>query len=80
MGPMALPLSLLFMLAALVAATYVGKWTARRREIDVEPVLWQTLALELAHGRATALGMDLSHQEPTEVSWYAPHLVRISFR
>lgn len=50
-GPMALPVSLLFMLAALVAATYVGKWTTRRTGIDVEPVLWQTLVVGLVAAR-----------------------------
>lgn len=50
-GPTALPVSLLFMIAALVAATYVGKWTARRTEIDVEPVLWQTLVVGLLAAR-----------------------------
>jgi thiol-disulfide isomerase/thioredoxin len=51
MGPMALPVSLLFMLAALVTATYVGKWTARRTGIEVEPVLWQTLVVGLVAAR-----------------------------
>jgi thiol-disulfide isomerase/thioredoxin len=50
-GPMAVPVSLLFMLAALAAATYVGKWTARKRGINVESVLLQTLVVGLVAAR-----------------------------
>ena len=50
-GPVVLPVSLLLMLVALVAATYVGQWAGRGAAVDVAPVLWQTLAVGLAVAR-----------------------------
>ena len=42
-GPLVLPTSLLFMLVAMITATLIGRWSARREGVDVEPVLFQTL-------------------------------------
>ncbi len=50
-GPMAVPVTLLLMMLALAAASYVGKWAARRNGTDVAPALWQTLMVGLVAAR-----------------------------
>ena len=50
-GPVVLPVSLLLMLAAVVAATSVGAWAGRRAGTEIEPVLWHTLAVGLVVSR-----------------------------
>lgn len=50
-GPVVLPLSLLFMFAALAAATYAGKWAGRKSGVETEPVLWQALIVGLVVAR-----------------------------
>ena len=62
-GPLVLPVSLLVMFAAVVAATSVGKWTGRKSGIEVESVLWQTLAVGLIVARlAFVLQYTTSYQ------------------
>lgn len=62
-GPLVLPVSLLVMFAAVVAATSVGKWTGRKSGIEVESVLWQTLAIGLIVARlAFVLQYSTSYQ------------------
>lgn len=62
-GPLVLPVSLLVMFAAVVAATSVGKWAGRKSGIEVEPVLWQTLAVGLIVARlAFVLQYTTSYQ------------------
>ena len=62
-GPLVLPVSLLVMFAAVVVATSVGKWTGRKWGIEVESVLWQTLAVGLIVARlAFVLQYTTSYQ------------------
>lgn len=62
-GPLVLPVSLLVMFAAVVAATSVGKWTGRKSGIEIESVLWQTLAVGLIVARlAFVLQYTTSYQ------------------
>ena len=44
-GPFVLPVSLLFMLVAVTAATSIGKWAGRRAGVNVEAILFQTLVV-----------------------------------
>ncbi|WP_186511140.1 TlpA disulfide reductase family protein [Caenimonas sedimenti] len=50
-GPLALPVSLLFMLVAVAAATSIGKWSGRRVGVDVEPILFWTLVVGVVVAR-----------------------------
>lgn len=50
-GPLVLPVSLLFMLVAVTAATSIGKWTGRRAGVDVEAILFQTLVVGVVVAR-----------------------------
>ena len=50
-GPLVLPVSLLFMLVAVIAAGSIGKWAGRRVGIDVEPILFQTLIVGVVVAR-----------------------------
>lgn len=50
-GPIALPTSLLFMLVAMAAASFVGKRVGRSADVDVEAVLFQTLVVGVVVAR-----------------------------
>lgn len=50
-GPLVLPVSLLFMFAAVAASGSIGKWARRSAGIDVEPILFQTLVVGLVVAR-----------------------------
>lgn len=50
-GPLVLPVSLLFMFVALAAASFTGKWAGRRVGVNVEPILFQTLVVGLVIAR-----------------------------
>ena len=50
-GPLVLPVSLLFMFVALAAASFIGKWFGRRAGVDVAPVLFQTLVVGVVAAR-----------------------------
>ena len=50
-GPLVLPTSLLFMLIAVTAATFIGRAFGRRIGVDVEPILFQALAVGLVVAR-----------------------------
>ena len=50
-GPLVLPVSLLFMLVAVTAATSIGKWAGRRAGVDVEAILFQTLVVGVVVSR-----------------------------
>lgn len=50
-GPLVLPVSLLFMLVAVAAAASIGKWAGRRAGVDVEPILFQTLVVGVVVAR-----------------------------
>ena len=51
LGPLVLPLSLLFMVVAVTAATSIGRWAGRRIGVDVEPILFQTLVVGIVAAR-----------------------------
>lgn len=62
-GPLVLPVSLLFLFAAVVAATSVGKWAGRKSGVEVEAALWQALAVGLVVSRlAFVLQFSTSYQ------------------
>jgi thiol-disulfide isomerase/thioredoxin len=50
-GPFVLPMALLFMFAALAAASFIGRRAARRVGVDVEPVLFWSLVVGLGVAR-----------------------------
>lgn len=50
-GPVVVPVSVLFMLVALIAATSIGKWAGRRAAVDVEPILFQALVVGVVVAR-----------------------------
>ena len=50
-GPIVLPTSLIFMLVAMAAATFVGKRFGRRANVDVEAILFQTLVVGVVAAR-----------------------------
>ena len=50
-GPLVLPASLIFMLLAVTAAVFVGKWFGRRVDVDVEPMLFQALVVGVVVAR-----------------------------
>ena len=50
-GPVVLPVSLLFMFVALAAVSFIGKWAGCRVGVDVEPILFQTLVVGLVVAR-----------------------------
>ena len=50
-GPLVLPTSALFMLIAVTAAAFIGRWFGRRIGIDVEPILFQTLVVGVVAAR-----------------------------
>ena len=50
-GPLVLPVSLLFMLVAVTAATSIGKWAGRKAGVDVEAILFQTLVVGVVVAR-----------------------------
>lgn len=51
LGPMVVPVSLLVMLAAGMAALFVGNRVGRRSDIDIEARVWQTIAAGLVVAR-----------------------------
>lgn len=51
LGSLVLPVSLLFMVVAVMVASYVARWTGRRTGIEVESILWQTLAVGVVVAR-----------------------------
>ena len=50
-GPLVLPTALLFMLMAVTAAGFVGRWWGRQTGVDVEPLLLQSLAVGIVAAR-----------------------------
>ena len=50
-GPLVLPTSLLFMLIAVIAATFIGRGFGRRVGVDVEPILFQTFVVGIIVAR-----------------------------
>ena len=50
-GPLVLPTSLLFMLVAMTAATFIGRWLGRRVGVDVEPILFQAVVVGVVVAR-----------------------------
>lgn len=50
-GPIVLPTSLIFMLVAVAAATFIGKQVGRRTEVDVEAILFQALVVGVVVAR-----------------------------
>ncbi len=50
-GPLVLPVSLLFMFVAVAASASIGKWAGRRVGVDVEPILFQTLIVGVVVAR-----------------------------
>ena len=50
-GPLVLPASLIFMLLAVTAAVFVGRWFGRRVDVDVEPMLFQALVVGVVVAR-----------------------------
>ena len=50
-GPLVLPTSVLFMLIAVAAATFIGRWFGRRIGVDVEPMLFQTFVVGVVVAR-----------------------------
>jgi thiol-disulfide isomerase/thioredoxin len=64
LGPLSLPMSLVFMFIGVVVATSVGNWAARRSGVEVEAVLWQALAAGLVVARlAFVFQFHASYQE-----------------
>ena len=50
-GPLVLPVSLLFMFAAVAVAASIGNWYGRKSGVDVEPILLQTLVVGVVVAR-----------------------------
>ena len=50
-GPLVLPTSLLFLLLAMTAAAFIGRWFGRKVGVDVEPILFQTLVVGIVVAR-----------------------------
>lgn len=50
-GPLVLPVSLLFMFVAVAASASIGKWAGRRVGVDVEPILFQSLIVGVVVAR-----------------------------
>ncbi len=50
-GPIVLPTSLIFMLVAMAAATFIGKRLGRSANVDVEAILFQTLVVGVVVAR-----------------------------
>ena len=50
-GPLVLPTSLLFMLIAVTAAAFIGRWFGRRVGVDVEPILFQAFVVGVVVAR-----------------------------
>ena len=54
-GPLVLPVSLLFMFFAVTAAAFIGRWFGRRVGVDVEPILFQALIVGVIVARLAFL-------------------------
>ncbi|MES2950542.1 MAG: TlpA disulfide reductase family protein [Pseudomonadota bacterium] len=50
-GPIVLPTSLIFMLVAMAAATFIGKRASRMADVDIEAILFQTLVVGVVVAR-----------------------------
>lgn len=62
-GPIVLPVSLLLMFVAVIAAGSIGKWAGRRVGVDVEPILFQTLFVGVVVARlAFVLQFNTAYQ------------------
>jgi thiol-disulfide isomerase/thioredoxin len=62
-GPLVLPVSLLFMFLAIAAAAFIGKWASRGVRVDVEPTLFGTLVVGVVVARlAFVLQFSTSYQ------------------
>ncbi|MBC7598900.1 MAG: TlpA family protein disulfide reductase [Polaromonas sp.] len=62
-GPLVLPVSLLFMFVAVAVSAFVGKWAGRRVGVEVEPILFQTLIIGVVVARlAFVLQFNTAYQ------------------
>lgn len=50
-GPIVLPVSVIFMLVAMAVATFVGKRVGRTADVDIEAILFQTLVVGVVVAR-----------------------------
>ncbi len=70
LGPFAIPAGPLLLLAAALASVAVAKWAGRARRVDVEPLLWISLAASLLAARAAFVAQHFAQYRLAPASMF----------